>query len=372
MRNCLSLLMIWKRAAANAAFLTAFICTSAIAADKPQTPRPPFPYDVETVSVSTDAGVNLGGALTIPKGKGPHPLVVLLSVAGPNDRDQTFAGHAGFHVLADYLTRNGVATARFDDRGVGSSSGDYFNASYEDLRNDALAVASRLKADPRIDPDRIGLAGMSEGGAIAGLAASQSDDIAFAILLSAPGLKGEEALKLQLENMLALSGVSGKEAEQYRHMFSEFIDIVKSDPDAPETRERMRSFLEGPGKALIPPYQFLPEDTEARVDLFLGSWYRSNVMFDPVDAYGSLDIPVLAVGGSLDPIAPPARHLANIERILQSAPADDVAVVTIEGLNHLMQEAQTGLPGEYADLENSFSCEAQKVIGDWIGDRLNG
>ncbi len=334
---------------------------------KPQTPTPPFDYEVREIAVENrDLDITLGGTLTIPNGDGPFPAVILLSVAGPNDRNQAFAGHVGFHVLADHLTRGGIAVARFDDRGIGASTGDYFASSWDDLSTDALAVGASLQAESKISSDAIGFLGMSQGGAVGALATLANKNVSFLILVSAPGLPGEEALKQQLETTLSLSSISGPRAENYRNLFAEFIDIVKSDPSDPSTRERMVEFLEGPGRALVPPYQFVPKDLEGRVDMFLSPWYRSNVLFDPAATYGSLNVPILVLGGSKDVVAPPKYHLANIEKILSDNFMSNVTAVTLPGANHLMQEAETGLPTEYASLENSFSPAALNEITRWI------
>lgn len=336
-------------------------------AAKPQTPQPPYPYSVEDIVVDVPAqNVALAGTLTMPQGEGPHPAVILLSVAGPNDRNQSFAGHAGFHVLADHLTRAGITVVRFDDRSIGGSTGDYFDASWDDLSDDALTAFASLQDDPRIDADRIGFAGMSQGAAVGALAAAKNKEVAFLVLMSAPGLPGVEALTMQLEKTLEVSGVEGEQAERYRALFTEFMDIAQSDPVDPTTTERLREFLNGPGRALIPPYRFLPRDTDGLVNVLLGPWYRSNVNFDPQAVYGAVNVPVLAIGGEKDFVAPPEHHLTSVEAILREPPDSDVTTITFANLNHLLQEAETGLPTEYASLENSFSPNALAAIEDWI------
>lgn len=343
---------------------------------KPQTPVAPFPYTSETFALPRqDEDIVIGGTLTIPHGRDRFPAVVLLSVAGPNDRDQSFAGHKGFMVLADRLTRAGYAVARYDDRGVGASGGVYFEASWSALANDAAAVARMLAADRRIDPGRIGFAGMSQGGpvgAMAGsaLSAAGAMDPAFLILMSAPGLHGRDALRRQLETTFIALNVDPQTADRYRHLFEEYLAIVSERPDRPETKERLVAFLRGPGRGLIPSYRFLPESPDALADVLLGEWYRSNLEFDPYTVYVGVSAPVLAIGGGMDLVAPPTEHLASIEGILANAPTNDVTVRRFEGLNHLLMEAETGMPNEYAKLSNSFSDEAAATIVDWLDARM--
>lgn len=354
-------------AAAGAAFLYFGKFTGQAA--RPQTPKPPFPYAVEGIGVESN-GVTLAGTLTVPERDTPVPAAILLSVAGPNDRDQSFGGHKSFAVLADALARQGIAAARFDDRGVGGSSGDYFNASWADLSADAAAIYDALGGDPRIDPAQIGFIGVSEGGAVAAMTANAVGDAAFVILLSAPGLTGKATLALQLEKTLELSNVTGERADRYRELFADYMDIVTGDPNAPETRARLAEFIEGPGRALIPPYSFVPRSTEGRVEMFLGPWYQSNVRFDPAPVYTALNAPVLAIGGGLDPVAPPAAHLTAIENYLLQAPGGDVTVRLIPDANHLMQAAETGLPTEYAKLENTLSPELLEIMHEWLSRRI--
>lgn len=329
--------------------------------ERRQTPVAPFPYAVREVTVTAADGVALAGALTVPNDAGLRPAVLLLSVAGPNDRDQTFAGHKSFAVIADRLARAGVVSLRLDDRGVGGSLGDYFAASWADLADDAATALRFLKEQPGVDPARAGLAGMSEGGAIAAFA-SQREQAAFVMLLSAPGLPGVEALRLQFEKTLAVARVDGARAEKHRTAFDDFIRIVTRDPGAPETKRDLVAFLEGPGKALLPPYGFMPKTAAAQADLLLGPWYQSQLRFDPEAAYAPLSAPVLALGGALDPVAPPAEHLAAIERILESGDASVIRIKTIKRANHLLQPAKSGLPAEYARTEETISEEALDEI----------
>ena len=156
---------------------------------RPQEPRSPFPYTSEEVSFeNVKENAHLAGTLTLPAGKGPHPVVLLISGSGAQDRDETLVGHKPFLVIADYLTRRGIAVLRVDDRGVGKSTGDRSGATTESFATDTLAGVNYLVTRPDIDRSRIGLVGHSEGGLIAPMVAVQSRDVAFIVLLAGPGL----------------------------------------------------------------------------------------------------------------------------------------------------------------------------------------
>lgn len=145
----------------------------------------PAPYRSEPLSV-TNGTVTLSGTLTVPQGPGPFPAVVLITGSGPQNRDEEVAGFRVFGVLADHLTRNGIAVFRHDDRGVGQSTGRLAASTTADFADDALVGVTRLAAMPEIDPARIGLIGHSEGGAVAAIAAAKSSAVKFIVMLAGP------------------------------------------------------------------------------------------------------------------------------------------------------------------------------------------
>jgi len=161
---------------------------------RPQEPKPPFPYNEEDVTFpNKDANLNLAGTFTSPKEGDSFPAVILISGSGPQNRNEELLGHKPFLVLADYLTKNGIAVLRFDDRGIGESTGDFSFATTKDFTTDILTAVEYLKT--RDDVNKIGLIGHSEGGVIAPLAAVQSDDIDFIIMMAGPGMNGKEILR---------------------------------------------------------------------------------------------------------------------------------------------------------------------------------
>jgi pimeloyl-ACP methyl ester carboxylesterase len=160
---------------------------------RPQEPTLPVPYVVEDLSFDNAVGgVTLAGTLTLPEGDGPFPAAVLVSGSGPQDRDESLLGHKPFLVLADHLTRHGIAVLRYDDRGVGGSSGDFSAATSEDFADDALAGIAHLANDPRIDADAIGIVGHSEGGIVGPMAARHSNSVSYVVMLAGPGVTGLE------------------------------------------------------------------------------------------------------------------------------------------------------------------------------------
>ena len=179
-----------------------------------QEPKKPYPYDaVDVVFQNPKAGISLSGTLTIPRGEGPFPAVVLVTGSGAQNRDEEILGHKPFLVIADYLARRGIAALRYDDRGVGGSGGDFAAATTFDFADDALAAADFLAGQSRIDAKRVGVVGHSEGAIIAGIAASADPGIAFIVMLAGPGVRGDKLLVMQ---GAAIAGASGMDAEGRR------------------------------------------------------------------------------------------------------------------------------------------------------------
>lgn len=327
-----------------------------------QTPVPPLAYASEELVVRTTDGERLQGTLTVPGGPGPHPGVVLLGVAGPNDRDLTFRGHKGFAVIADALARCGVAALRLDDRGVGGSTGQWLDAPYSRLVSDALEARAVLSGDGRIDPRRIGLAGLSEGGALALLGAAASPEVAFAVLMSPPGLRGGIAFKEQFERLIAWSPITPSMADGYRKSFDRFLTLARA-ANSDDGRRALGRYLGDEGAALVPSYGFVPPTVEGRVKLFASPWYRSQLEYDPTAALQAINVPVLVVSGTRDQVLPPAAHVPPLKAGLAGKNA---RFVTIDGANHLLMPSWTGLPLEYPRLETTVDPKVLKALCAWV------
>ena len=187
--------------------------------NRPQHPIGPFPYKDREVTALHPDGHILAGTLTIPKGRGPFPCAILISGSGMQDRDESLMGHKPFLVIADYLTRNGIAVLRFDDRGVGGSAvdnpDDLKTVTSEDFATDAAVMVSASRMHPEIDSRRVGVIGHSEGGLIGPMVAVNDDKLAFVVMLAGPGVTGSELLPVQQALLLQASGTN-----------PEFIDTV--------------------------------------------------------------------------------------------------------------------------------------------------
>ncbi len=341
------------------------------AINRPQTPKEPFPYNSEEVVFENKIEkFNLAGTLTIPKGNGKYPAVILVTGSGPQDRDETLLMHKPFAVLADYLTRNGIAVLRYDDRGVGLSKGSFAKATSMDFAQDALAAVEFLKTRKEIDSKKIGIAGHSEGGLIAPMCAATSSDVAFIVLLAGPGISGKEILLMQTQLILKAEGSTQKELENADKLNKRIYDVIENEADSLTTFNKLRALFDEDVKNLSAEEKNKPEYSEQafsrKVSILLNPWFRFFVKYDPRPILEQLTIPVLAINGEKDLQVPPKENLKAIDDALKTANNKNYKIVELPNLNHLFQPTSTGKPSEYGQIETTFSEDALKIIGDWI------
>ncbi|MEM9373478.1 MAG: alpha/beta fold hydrolase [Planctomycetota bacterium] len=339
--------------------------------DRPQTPAEPFPYRVEAATVPAGDGAahTLGATITLPDsavwGAGPYPGVVLVTGSGPQDRDETIFRHKPFMVLADHLTRRGIAVLRYDDRGVGESTGSFASATVTGLADDAHAAWRYLRDHEATDPERVGIAGHSEGGMIAPMVASGNPDVAFLVLMAGTGVPGAEVLLFQSESMFAAGGLDEAWIARSTENRAAVFELVRegAGDDA---------VLEGVVRVLthemphVRDAGALRRIAEQALPQFAGSWAREFITLDPRDYLRKVSVPVLALNGSLDTQVTIDQNLAQIEIALGEGACPSFTSVRLDGLNHLFQPATTGMLGEYATIETTFDEHALGVISGWV------
>lgn len=337
-----------------------------------QDPVPPYPYAArDAMFENASAGIMLAGTFTRPEGDGPHPAVVLISGSGPQDRDEALMGHRPFLVLADHLTRRGIAVLRYDDRGVGRSTGDFRAATHDDFVSDALAAVAWLKDRPGIDPARIGLVGHSEGGVAAPLAAvKQPDDIAFMVLMAAPGVPMGELLTRQSTDIARAMGASPELLADSVESQRETLDLLRQDLEPADLETRLLALVQTQLARLTEEqrkaFGFNEAMVDAQVQMVMTPWFRHLLEYDPQTTLGQVTCPVLAINGGRDLQVAAEPNLDGIGAALAAGGNTDVTIRSFPELNHLFQTAVTGSPAEYGSIEETFNPEVLETISGWI------
>lgn len=338
---------------------------------RPQEPQPPFPYQEEKVKFDNKAaGIQLAGTLTLPEGKGPFPAIVLVSGSGPQDRDETLLGHKPFLVLADYFTRNGYAVLRYDDRGVAQSGGEFAEATSADFATDAWAAVQFLQTRKEINKKQIGIMGHSEGGMIATKLAASQKGLAFIVMLAGPGMRGDHILLQQQELIAKGSGVADTTLRQSLSSNKNIYDIINAGDKDPKTREqKLRRYLANEFKESRLPHEAGTEK-DSVINMYLqavsGPWMTYFIQYDPQPDLVKIKIPVLALIGAKDHQVIPEFNIPALKSAFAKGKNKKATVLELEGLNHLFQEAQTGMPQEYSSIEQTFAPAAMKTILDWL------
>ena len=332
---------------------------------RPQEPKPPFPYKIEEVAFQNRT-VNLAGTLTLPEGAGPFPAVLLISGSGLQDRDETLVGHKPFWVLADYLSRAGIAVLRVDDPGIGKSTPHPKPPTTADFAADVEAGVRFLKQDDRIGTT--GLIGHSEGGLIAAIVASRSNDIGFVVLMAGPGVPGAKLLRKQNERIFDAAGITGERKQNLLTLLDRLFTILTAEDMTEEERQRgvediVRKQLEING---VPPAKQDDGQVQALVEQALTPWMRYFLTFDPRPAFEKIRVPVLALNGELDVQVDAEQNLTAITAALDKGGNQDVTVHRLPKHNHLFQRARTGLVNEYGTIEETLSPKVLDLIRGWI------
>ena len=336
---------------------------------RPQEPKPPYTYNSEDVTFENKpAGITLAGTLTMPSLGNNFTAVILITGSGPQDRNEELMGHKPFLVISDYLTRQGIAVLRYDDRGVAKSTGKFGTATTADFATDVESVIAYLKTRKEINPKKIGLMGHSEGGIIAPMVAAHSKDVAFIVMLAGTGIRGDSLLVLQEELVNRVSGMPEDKVMKTAQLSSKLLNMITLTNEN-VTQQEIIDFL-SPMKADISAV--MPEGTniENYIQQLAGSlsspWMQYFLRYDPAPALEQVKCPVLAIGGSKDLQVPVKENLPAISAALKKGGNKKVTIKEYSGLNHLFQECTTGSPAEYATIEQTFSPEVLKDLAEWI------
>ena len=342
---------------------------------RPQEPKKPYPYYSEDIQFENKKDqIVLAGTLTLPKKEGNFPAVVLISGSGPQNRNEELLGHKPFLVLADHLTKNGIAVLRFDDRGTAESKGDFKTATSLDFASDVESAIEYLQTRKEINKKKIGLIGHSEGGIIAPMVAGRSNDICFIVLLAGTGIPGDQLLLLQQELIGKASGDSEADLQKAKIINKGAYDIVAKSTNTETLKTELTNYIkqtlkDNPGSEK--PAGMSEDDlVKFQVNQLTSPWMQFFIKYNPAITLEKVKCPVLAINGEKDLQVPPEVNLKAIKTGLEKGGNNNVTTKELPNLNHLFQECETGSPDEYAKIEQTFSPIALTEITNWILEQV--
>jgi len=347
------------------------------APNRPQTPKPPYTYNSEDVEYdNADKTIHYGATFTYPKGPGPFPTAILITGSGQQDRDETILAHKPFAVIADYLTKKGMAILRVDDRGMGKSTGDIINATSADFANDVETGLTYLKNRKEVDQKKMGMIGHSEGGLIASIVAARDHDIDFVIMLAGPGVKGSDILLKQTEDVMLSEGEPAEAVKEYCVIFKQLLNDFMTDNDTSAVRKKItREYIQWKAKQSEKTLNDLKlgvdkSDDKKIIDAFMKDfslpWTKYFIEADPQPLIEKFSCKVLALDGSKDIQVNAAMNLAAINKALKKSKSPSFETKELPGLNHLFQHCKKCTVEEYGELEETFSPEALDIMWEWL------
>lgn len=326
---------------------------------RPQDPQPPFNYRAEEVTFTNKKeGNTLAGTLTIPEGDGPFPAVVLVSGSGQQNRDEELMNHRPFWVIADYLSRQGIAVLRYDDRGMGGSGGEVENATSLNFSYDAEAAFDFLRNRKEIKASQVGILGHSEGGIINFMVSARRPEVAFVVSLAGPAVNGVELLIAQGEAINRASGMTDEMIAFSSTASRQMYDIIEASNDRREADSLLRQLVKGWG--------YGEELTEQTVSQLTMPWMYYFLKYDPTEAIVKTNCPALLLNGSKDVQVVAAQNLPAYEQIITEHGKTNMTLREMPSLNHLFQHCETGSPNEYFTIDETISVEVLEMIVGFV------
>ncbi|MFZ1799642.1 MAG: alpha/beta fold hydrolase [Chitinophagaceae bacterium] len=342
---------------------------------RPQTPVPPFDYISEDIIYkNADGSIQYGATITYPKTGAPFAVALLITGSGQQDRDETVFDHKPFAVIADYLTKNGIAVLRVDDRGIGKTTGQLTNVTTMDFANDVLAGIQYLLQRKDVDKNKIGLIGHSEGGLIAPIVFTKWPQLAFIVSLAGPGVPGADILLRQQTDPLK-GNISDSAFNSFFTLTKNTFELIQQNKDKPDSiiLDKIKTYYAGwkqstPAslQAEVHANTASPEDYAKQVSGELKPWLKYFITTDPADYWSKVKCPVLALDGDKDIQVYAEQNIPAIQAALQKAGNKKVTTKIFPGLNHLFQHCTKCTVEEYAELTETISPEVLETISTWL------
>lgn len=313
---------------------------------RPQTPQGPFPYAEEEVTFANGDAV-LSGTLVLPEGyTRTTPVLLMVTGSGQQNRDEELFEHKPFAVIADAFARAGIATLRYDDRGVSGSSGSLSDCTTEDFKDDALAGVELL----RNRFDKVGVVGHSEGGTIAMMLAAENK-VDFIVSLAGMVVSGAETLVMQNRIALTEAGIDQASVDTYCKLIAEAFEVAVRGGSMPKIED-----YDLPGAL---KQNYLSVVNQIRIPYMMHF-----LSLDMRPLLDRINCPVLALNGTKDV---QVQYEINLDALRAGLPSDENSKIeAVEGVNHLFQHCNTGAVSEYREIEETISPAVLQTMIQWI------
>lgn len=320
-------------------------------------------------------GINIGGTLTIPTQQKTNSLVIMSSGSGDQGRDGTLDGFEIFKIIAKHLASQGIATFRYDDRGTGSSTGDFYNSTLEELSEDVENILSFFKSHKDHSFKDFILFGHSQGGIVAGKVAVENKDVKQIILMGVPAVPLVEVVLYQVRQEYASTILDKSLIEADVSAHNRLMRVIKDGKNRDnalkvfnETTQSILSKLRtSKNDETLKIEKIATDKTNQFENIYASPSLASFLYYDPSGDYEKVHVPVLVLFGGKDIQVTIDQNKDRMENALLKSKAD-AHLVTFNDANHYFQKAKTGKREEYGTLKNTFVNGFLDEISTWILD----
>lgn len=327
----------------------------------------------ETDLIVSYDGIDIGGTLTMPEGELNAPLVIMSSGSGAQNRDSEIYDFKIFQIIAQHLAKHGIPSFRYDDRGIGKSTGNSADATIQILASDVHAIIEYFKGNHDYSFENFALLGHSQGGVVAGKVAAENVSVSHLILMGSTTPTLSEILRYQVEFAYQASPVSNnlvqKEIDARESLMRAYVDnqnILEAKEQYKKAYLNVLNSLPEAQKNAIPNLmQVVDQQTEQLSALFSSPQLNSLLFYEPTKDLEKLSIPVLALMGEKDTQVTIKQNEPKMRDALEKS-GSKFTILTIDGANHLFQKANSGLASEYPLLEKSFVDGFLIAISSWL------
>jgi len=317
------------------------------------------------------SGVVLSGTLTVPAQGSGFPALVMITGGGNRNRDAQRGRFRPFKLIAEYLSPRGIAVLRYDDRGIGKSTGEKsLGGTLDDFKDDALAAVGYLRSRDDLSVTRIGLMGHCAGVYAALKAASESKEVDFIVSMAGCGMSGEETILKETREVLARRGRPESDIVELQALRKKLFEVVRTDQGWEDIEARIREFvrkrydrMSEEARAKYEDFDdFFPRTYDSSyIEYAKNAYIRHFFSVNPIPLYENFRRPILLLFGGKDTSVAPKYHEPPIREALVKAGNTDYAVAVIPEADHyFVKDWKTG----------RFAPGFLTALGEWLEKQI--
>jgi hypothetical protein len=309
----------------------------------------------------------------MPNGEIKAPLLIMSSGSGAQDRNSEIFGFKIFSIISQYLAERGIPSFRYDDRGVGSSTGNFGNTTIDDLASDVEAVIQYFLNSETNNFQTFAVLGHSQGGIVAGKVAAENEGVHQLILMGSTAPSLSEILRYQVEFAYSASTIDQSLVEKEIDAREELMRAITYGNDIESAKESyihaytdvLNNLPEAQKNSITNITSTVNTQTEQLIQIYSAPQTKSLLFYVPTNDLEKITAPTLVLFGGKDTQVTIAQNQDKIRDALVKS-GTDFQFKVFDNANHLFQNAETGLANEYPFLDKKFVEGFLDHIAEWM------